>query len=1000
MGVMSRRVLPVCGSICIFCPSLRARSRQPVKRYKKLLAEIFPKNQDIQPNDRKIGKLCEYVSKNPLRVPKITEYLEQRFYKDLRNENVGSAKVVLCVYRKFISSCKEQMPLFASSLLGIIRTLLDQTSQEEMQILACNVLVDFLNVQVESTYMFNIEGLVPKLCQLAQEVGNDDRSLCLRAAGLQALSSMVQFMGEQSHIPMEFDKIISATLDNFVDTQIMLLNGKLDGVICESPDQCSRISTNIDDNKLSTVNICKDATSSSDLHNIKQQLELPMNASKSPSYWAKVCLYNMAGLAKEATTVRRVLEPFFHIFDSEDCWCPERGLASSVLMYMQVVLEDSAAENSHLLLSILVKHLDHKNVAKQPLKQISIIHVIRQLAQYVKQQASVSLTGALTDLLKHLRKCMQYSADASSSGSGAEKLNADLQSALEKCISQLSSKVGDVGPILDMMAVVLENVPNSNIVARTTIFSVYRTARIVSSLPNISYHKKTFPDALFHQLLLAMGHTDNETRIGAHRILASVLMPSLICPWSDQKELASINSFGPSSILPKLEAKSGSFSIPEESEEKVQSMDTLKDSQRRNDVNQSRVCRSHSNSYSFKSAMTNGNMELASLRLSSHQVSLLLSSIWVQATCRENTPFNFEAMAHTYSIALLLTRTKTSSHVALVRCFQLAFSLRSISLDQEGGLQPSRRRSLFTMASSMLIFSARAGNLPELIPIVKSSLTDITVDPYLELVDNIRLEAVIQKLVDGGRTYGSEEDEFAALKSLSAVESDEQQLKETVLSHLMSKFKELSEDELSSIKKQLLQGFSPDESYPLGAPLFMETPQQSSPLAQLDFQSFDEVGTSLFDEALPDASGSQSGRKTSSSSNALDILNVNQLLESVLETAQQVANLPSSTTLISYDQVRNQCEALVTGKQQKMSVLQSFKQQQETKAIVLADDTEMKRPTIMDMPMEEEPIPDLIGKEMIQRHDQLYPCSLEYGYQSFRLPPASPYDKFLKAAGC
>lgn len=45
MGVMSRRVLPVCGSICIFCPSLRARSRQPVKRYKKLLADIFPRNQ-------------------------------------------------------------------------------------------------------------------------------------------------------------------------------------------------------------------------------------------------------------------------------------------------------------------------------------------------------------------------------------------------------------------------------------------------------------------------------------------------------------------------------------------------------------------------------------------------------------------------------------------------------------------------------------------------------------------------------------------------------------------------------------------------------------------------------------------------------------------------------------------------------------------------------------------------------------------------------------------
>lgn len=39
--------------------------------------------------------------------------------------------------------------------------------------------------------MFNLEGLIPKLCQLAQEFGEDDRALRLRSAGLQALSYMV-----------------------------------------------------------------------------------------------------------------------------------------------------------------------------------------------------------------------------------------------------------------------------------------------------------------------------------------------------------------------------------------------------------------------------------------------------------------------------------------------------------------------------------------------------------------------------------------------------------------------------------------------------------------------------------------------------------------------------------------------------------------------------------------------------------------------------------------
>ena len=39
--------------------------------------------------------------------------------------------------------------------------------------------------------MFNLEGLIPKLCQLAQEPGEDERAQSLRSAGLQALAFMV-----------------------------------------------------------------------------------------------------------------------------------------------------------------------------------------------------------------------------------------------------------------------------------------------------------------------------------------------------------------------------------------------------------------------------------------------------------------------------------------------------------------------------------------------------------------------------------------------------------------------------------------------------------------------------------------------------------------------------------------------------------------------------------------------------------------------------------------
>ncbi|KAJ6289421.1 hypothetical protein OIU76_025276 [Salix suchowensis] len=955
MGVMSRRVVPACGSLCFFCPSLRARSRQPVKRYKKLIADILPRNQPafcrrLNQMIGKLGKLCEYASKNPLRIPKITDTLEQRFYKELRHENFGSVKVVVCIYRKLLSSCKEQMPLFASSLLSIVRTLLEQTGKDDLRLLACNVLVDFISCQVDGTYMFNLEGLIPKLCQLAQEAGNNERTLRLRSAGLQVLGSMVCFMGEQAHISMDFDSIISVTLENYIDFQ---MNPDT------MEDQWVQGVLKTEDNGSSFPDISK-KVSLSDL-TTKPELDLAMDTSKSPSYWSRVCLCNMARLAKEATTIRRVLEPLFQNFDANNHWSLEKGVAYPVLTFLQSLLVESG-ENSHLLLSILVKHLDHKSVAKQTRLLVDIVNVTARLGQSAKQQATVAII--------------------------------DLQVALENCIAQLSNKVGDVGPILDTIAVFLENIPATTVVARTTISAVHQTARIISSIPNISYHKKAFPDALFHQLLVAMAHPDHETRVGAHSVFSILLMPSLLSPWSDSE---AVSGFFGSSASQK---RSKSFSFQDESEDNVDAMDekSWEEGNLISDVSANHD--SHDRPNSFKRAVLDGKT-LTSLRLSSHQVSLLLSSIWVQATSAENLPANFEAMGHTYNIALLFTRSKTSSHVALVRCFQLAFSLRSISLDQEG-LQPSRRRSLFTLSSFMLIFAARAGNLPDLIPFVKVSLTEKTADPYLELVEDIKLQAIYVESEEGKIAYGSEEDDVAALKSLSHVEVDDSHLKETLISRFMTKFVKLSEDELSGIKQQLLQDFSPDDVYPLGAPLFMDTPRPCSPLARMEFQAFEEIMPAAAltdDESFTELNGSQSGRKTSISVHTLDILSVNELLESVLETARQVASSQVSSTPVPYDQMKSQCEALVTGKQQKMSILHSFKHQPEVKVFPSTD--EKKDTSVHDVKME---LPQcdlkLAMKDQIRAPDQLALCSLEYGQNSFRLPPSSPYDKFLKAAGC
>lgn len=65
------------------------------------------------------------------------------------------------------------------------------------------------------------------------------------------------------------------------------------------------------------------------------------DTAKDPTYWSKVCLYNMVKLAREATTLRRVLEPLFHYFDTENQWSSEKGVAAHVLMYLESLLAES-----------------------------------------------------------------------------------------------------------------------------------------------------------------------------------------------------------------------------------------------------------------------------------------------------------------------------------------------------------------------------------------------------------------------------------------------------------------------------------------------------------------------------------------------------------------------------------------------------------------------------------------------------------------------------------
>ncbi|KAG0479502.1 hypothetical protein HPP92_010141 [Vanilla planifolia] len=135
---------------------------------------------------------------------------------------------------------------------------------------------------------------------------------------------------------------------------------------------------------------------------------------------------------------------------------------------------------------------------------------------------------------------------------------------------------------------------------------------------------------------------------------------------------------------------------------------------------------------------------------------------------------------------------------------------------------------------------------------------------------------------------------------------------------IMNFVRELSEDEQSSLRKQLLSEFMPDDICPLG-PQLIESPSQIAPFdSKHDYASQEQVMPPLFvinDDANVEVFERPEDPLLQLNTNSTCLLSINQLLETVPDTTIEAGRFSVSTTPdVPFKEMTSHCEALLMGK--------------------------------------------------------------------------------------
>lgn len=193
---------------------LRAWTRWPRRRHKRLIKDVFPVNpQSTDMNEAGMERLTVYALQLPKKLPEVGLYLERRVGKKFARKEYGHLQVAIRILHKLILACHVDLGLFADVVDRLTKFLLRQVDKPELQMLGCETFSIFANTLDEAKQVSSLLPFVDDLVRLCLDTQpRPDLRMRIRDAGLRAIMTMVVII--DASLSEQFGKIMPAVLVN------------------------------------------------------------------------------------------------------------------------------------------------------------------------------------------------------------------------------------------------------------------------------------------------------------------------------------------------------------------------------------------------------------------------------------------------------------------------------------------------------------------------------------------------------------------------------------------------------------------------------------------------------------------------------------------------------------------------------------------------------------------------------------------------------------------